>query len=74
MSRRSSRGHEMAPGLYDGRSYYDHQLSGPGHDEVLPDSLELRIAWFLNRWHWRGDRTIVERELRELIQWSKVNQ
>lgn len=25
------------------------------------------VRVFLNRWHWRGDRAVVERELRELI-------
>lgn len=33
----------------------------------VPDTLERRVGTFLNRWLWRGDRAVVERELRELI-------
>jgi hypothetical protein len=25
------------------------------------------VTVFLNRWHWRGERAVVERELRDLI-------
>lgn len=34
---------------------------------VVPDTLDRLVAVFLNRWHWRGDRAVVERELRALI-------
>lgn len=38
--------------------------------EELPDTLARRMGWFLNRWHWRGNRAVVEGELLELIEWA----
>jgi hypothetical protein len=34
----------------------------------IPWTLDAAIATFLNRWTWRGDRAVVEKELRVLIQ------
>ena len=41
-----------------------------GHIDV-PRTLDQAIAVFLNRWHWRGPREVVEQELRELIETVK---
>lgn len=45
------------------------QPAGGGID--LPWSLDRAIGTFLNRWAWRTDREVVERELRELIAEAK---
>ena len=34
-----------------------------GVEEIAGDP----VVTFLNRWHWRGDRSAVEKELRELL-------
>lgn len=38
----------------------------------IPDTIDSRMAVFLNRWHWRGDRKVVEGELRELVTWAQA--
>jgi hypothetical protein len=45
----------------------------PADPPDVPWSVELGITVFLNRWlfNWRGERSTVERELRELIQRAK---
>src|SRR3990172_123305 len=36
----------------------------------IPDTLDLRIRWFLNRWAWRGEDLVVRGELEALIKWA----
>lgn len=36
-------------------------------EELATWTLDRAITVFLNRWHWRGERAVVEKELRALI-------
>lgn len=68
-TRRNSRGEVLGPSLYDDRSYDERQI-----DPVVPRVIEAPsdpVEVFLNRWHWRGPREVVRRELVELIEGSK---
>lgn len=41
----------------------EQPLDEDGADVIESDP----VVTFLNRWHWRGERAVVEKELRDLI-------
>ena len=53
----------MPPALFDDRSYDERQIAS--------GDLAAEIEIFLNRWHWRGDREVVRKELKELIAFAR---
>ena len=67
-TRRNSNGRELGARL-PMEPDYDGKLAGEVVE--LPDTLEGRVEVFLNRWHWRGPRDVVKRELNELIESAK---
>lgn len=72
-TRRNGNGDLLGPKVYDPRSYDERQIDGVVPDRVVetPDTLEGRVEVFLNRWHWRGPRDVVRKELNELIEGAK---
>ena len=41
------------------------------HEITIPWTLDGAIRVFLHRWSWRGDKAVIEKELRELIAEAK---